>query len=59
MPRKGVKQLNRVTEEAVRIRCRYCDIRESCDRRERKESYEEQGLFTYCAITPNRLKPKR
>ena len=38
---------------AVKIKCCYCDINETCIRRQRKEDHEEKGL-TYCQITPNR-----
>lgn len=59
MARKGVKQLQQVANEAVKIRCRYCDVKDICDKRERKEAYEAEGLMTRCAITPNRPGKKK
>jgi hypothetical protein len=57
MSRKGVKV------EPIKIRCRHCDIRQTCELRARKESYEKEGWLTYCSATPNRprssLKNKR
>ncbi len=57
--KKATKRLADVAEQAVRIRCRYCDLYESCIRRERKEAIEKAGTMTYCAITPNKKKRKK
>lgn len=45
--------------EEVRIRCRYCDIRDKCHLRPRKESYENAGWMTRCIFTPNRPKKNK
>lgn len=42
------------TDDAVKIKCRYCDIADICHRRQSKEQYEETGLVTRCTMTPNR-----
>lgn len=59
MARKGVRALQEVADSAVKIRCRYCDIREVCERRESKEAAENAGLMTRCSITPNRPGKKK
>lgn len=41
------------TYKEVKIKCCYCDIRDSCDRRELKEKYENAGWPTRCPFTPN------
>lgn len=41
-------------DKAIKIKCRYCDIVDTCHRRPHKEKYEEQGITTRCIITPNR-----
>lgn len=46
-------------DKAVMIKCRYCELAETCTRRERKESYEKDGLVTRCIVTPNRPGQKR
>lgn len=46
-------------EQAVKIKCRYCDLAEICTRRSQKEKYEEQGFATRCTMTPNRPGAKR
>jgi hypothetical protein len=46
-------------EQAVMIKCRYCEIADICHRREQKEAYEKAGVITRCVITPNRPGKKR
>lgn len=41
-------------EQAVKIKCCYCDIANICHRRAQKERYEEEGFVTRCIMTPNR-----
>lgn len=41
------------TYQEVKIRCRYCDLRDNCHRRQLKESYESAGFVTKCPFTPN------
>lgn len=57
--RKGVKQLRRTIEQATLIRCRYCDLRDICQKRAHKETYEKAGILTYCTLTPNRNKKQK
>lgn len=54
MPRNHVKELRKEIEKAVKIRCQYCDIKDSCSVRGEKEAYEDLGVMTYCTLTPNR-----
>lgn len=58
MPRKKTKRLAQISEQAMKIKCQYCDIKETCTRRSRKESHEKSGIITRCVLTPNRLKRK-
>lgn len=50
--RKRNERLN-ITLNAVRIKCCYCDIKDTCKRREFKEKNEMDGIRTSCMITPN------
>jgi hypothetical protein len=54
--KKGARILRKVADEATFIRCRYCDIKENCSKRDSKEASEAKGILTYCAITPNKNK---
>lgn len=45
--------------EEVKIRCTFCDLKDLCHLRERKELAESQGVVTKCAFTPNRGKKKK
>lgn len=47
-----------MTEE-IKIRCRYCDLRDTCNRRPQKEAYEKDGWMTQCSLTPNRPGKKK
>lgn len=41
-------------DNAVKIKCQFCDIADTCNRRQRKEKYEDSGMVTRCTLTPNR-----
>lgn len=41
-------------DQAVKIKCCYCDVAEICTRRAQKEHYEASGMVTRCTMTPNR-----
>ena len=43
----------------IKIRCRYCEIKDICPLREQKEKLEAEGLLTKCPFTPNRSKKKK
>jgi hypothetical protein len=45
--------------EEIKIRCRYCDLKDMCHLRARKEQLEAQGVMTKCPFTPNRPKKKK
>ena len=45
--------------EEVKLRCRYCEIKDICHLRESKEKTEAQGITTKCPFTPNRPKRKK
>lgn len=45
-----------LTENAVKIKCCYCDARETCKYRAQKESTEKIGITTKCTMTPNKKK---
>ena len=41
-------------DNAVKIKCQFCDIADSCQRRASKEKYEKDDWVTRCSLTPNR-----
>ena len=41
-------------DNAVKIKCQFCEIADSCSRRQQKEKYETAGWVTRCTLTPNR-----
>jgi len=45
-----------LSENAVKIKCCYCDSKETCKFRERKEATEKMGILTKCTMTPNNKK---
>jgi hypothetical protein len=56
----SVEQLKKAgTYQEVMIRCRYCDIKDACNLREKKEKFEDKGFVTYCPFTPNRPGKKK
>lgn len=55
--KKNTSQWNE--ENAVKIKCCYCDANETCVHRLRKEGYEKKGVMTMCVMTPNTKKKKR
>lgn len=49
------KQYKRwLDRNATKILCKYCDIRENCSMKERKEKNEANGVITACIFTPNK-----
>jgi len=58
MKRKKAKQNEKdwLDRNAVKILCRYCDLYETCDRREAKEKIEAEGIITRCVLCPNNNK---
>lgn len=46
-------------EKAVKIKCCFCEIKDTCSRRAQKEKYEVAGWTTRCTVTPNRPGAKR
>lgn len=56
----AVRQKNRKSHSkktlltrAIKIKCCYCEIKETCIYRSRKEKSENSGCMTYCTLTPN------
>ena len=47
------RQKEEMMLRAVRIKCCYCDIKDTCIRREGKEKDEKLGRRTSCTLTPN------
>ena len=43
--------------QEVKILCKFCDLKDNCIARERKEEFEKMGWTTRCPVTPN--KPKK
>lgn len=56
--RKNEKKykLENLYDKCVKIKCCYCDAKETCKSRSYKESSEKLGITTYCSQTPNRPK---
>lgn len=54
--RKNLKKekMQKLISESKKIKCCYCDARETCKTRAYKEKSEEMGINTYCSITPNK-----
>lgn len=46
-------------KKAVKIKCCYCNIKEDCKFRKRKEESENKGISTLCTITPNIIVKKK
>lgn len=56
------KEREELEAKAVRIKCCFCDIKDTCNRRAGKEKDEKLGRMTLCTLTPNRpksFKPKQ
>lgn len=49
-------QSKELIEKSVRIKCCYCDIKDDCLLKARKERSEKMGINTFCSLTPNRPK---
>lgn len=41
------------TYKEIKIKCMYCDLKDTCHLRIKKESYEKAGWITKCPFTPN------
>jgi hypothetical protein len=50
------KEAEELWKKAVKIKCCYCDLYNTCDRKHTKMKSEKMGITTYCTITPNRPK---
>lgn len=46
-------------KRAVKIKCCYCDDRDTCKFREAKERDENKGYITYCTLCPNKINQKK
>lgn len=59
--RKNEKKLKmkKLIKESKKIRCRFCDIKDTCRTRAYKENSEKMGINTYCSLTPNKKKSKK
>jgi hypothetical protein len=59
MARAQTEELRTVISKSIQIRCRWCEIKDTCLKRAEKESYENKGWMTRCAITPNKATSKK
>lgn len=50
------KKMQDLINNSVRIKCCYCNIKDSCSHRYSKEKSEQMGIKTFCSITPNKTK---
>ena len=49
-------KMKKLVENAVKIKCCYCDIYNTCTAKVNKEKSEKLGITTYCTLTPNTTK---
>jgi hypothetical protein len=59
MAREQTEELRKVISTSIQIRCRWCEIKDTCPKRAEKESYENKGWMTRCTITPNKTSGKK
>jgi hypothetical protein len=59
MARAETEELRKVISGSIQIRCRWCEVKDTCSKRAEKESYESKGWMTRCAITPNKVTSKK
>jgi len=58
LKRKNQKELQKqIHANAPKIRCRYCELKDTCKFRARKEKIENEGVITRCLRAP--VKPKK
>lgn len=50
------KMLDDIYNNSVKIKCQYCEVKDTCTHRDSKEKSEALGFKTFCTITPNRPK---
>jgi hypothetical protein len=53
------KQMKFLKENGVKIKCCYCDAKETCSVRANKEKTEKLGIKTFCTLTPNNTKTSK
>lgn len=46
-------------ENGVKIKCCYCDLKDTCKVRQGKEKSEKLGIKTFCTLTPNNTKTSK
>lgn len=46
-------------KKAVKIKCCYCDLKDTCKFKENKERNEAKGITTLCTLTPNVIGKKK
>lgn len=46
-------KMKELMDNSVRIKCKYCDIYETCKVKINKEKSENMGIITHCTLTPN------
>ena len=60
---KGRNSVKRVKKDGlyreIKLLCEFCDLKDDCGSRSRKESYEKAGFITRCPFTPNGRKKKK
>lgn len=45
-----------VSKNAILIKCQFCEINQTCNKRDRKERDESKHIRTFCILTPNKSK---
>ena len=59
LKRKNQKKLlKELYANAPKIRCRYCELKDTCKFRARKEKIENEGVITRCLRAPTKNKKK-
>lgn len=54
--REAKKRMAYLVDNAVMIKCCYCQIKDTCKTRVNKEKTEKLGIKALCTLTPNRPK---
>lgn len=48
-----------LTNNAVKIKCCYCEAKDTCKYKDQKERTEKMGITTKCTMTPNKKKTSK
>ena len=52
--KKNMKEY--ISDNAVYIKCKHCELKDTCIRKKRKSKDERKGVRTFCLLTTNEPK---